>query len=82
MFSAVRTRHIGFLNDYRRINVALTRAKFGMIIIGNARCIRNDLKWNRLISRLKSDKRYFDNIEEALDFIQANDNSSLREKAI
>jgi superfamily I DNA and/or RNA helicase len=75
VFSAVRTRHIGFLNDYRRINVALTRAKFGMIIIGNARCLRNDIKWNRLISRLISDNRYFENIQEALNFIQENDNS-------
>jgi regulator of nonsense transcripts 1 len=59
VFSAVRTRHIGFLNDYRRINVALTRAKFGMIIIGNARCLRNDLKWNRLISRSEIRQKIF-----------------------
>uniref|UniRef100_A0A7S3YDC7 AAA+ ATPase domain-containing protein n=1 Tax=Lotharella globosa TaxID=91324 RepID=A0A7S3YDC7_9EUKA len=38
VFSAVRsndTRHVGFLRDWRRVNVMLTRARRAMIVVGN-----------------------------------------------
>ena len=40
---------IGFLNNERRLNVALTRAKFGMIVLGNANVLKQNTFWNNLL---------------------------------
>ncbi|KAF1742439.1 hypothetical protein MXB_1920, partial [Myxobolus squamalis] len=44
---------IGFLNDSRRLNVAITRAKFGLIIIGNPRILSRHTLWNNLLNDYK-----------------------------
>lgn len=44
---------IGFLNDSRRLNVALTRAKYGLIIIGNAKVLSRHPLWNLLLTTFK-----------------------------
>ncbi|XP_074649914.1 regulator of nonsense transcripts 1-like [Tubulanus polymorphus] len=44
---------IGFLNDPRRLNVALTRARFGIIIVGNPKVLSKQPLWNHLLNHYK-----------------------------
>jgi len=49
IFSAVRSNErgdVGFLKDFRRFNVAITRAQYGMILIGNAMTLGANPLWN------------------------------------
>ena len=47
---------IGFLNDPRRLNVALTRARYGVIIIGNSRVLARNPLWYALLAHFESVK--------------------------
>ena len=44
---------IGFLSDPRRLNVALTRAKLGMILLGNPRVLSKNALWAALLLHFK-----------------------------
>uniref|UniRef100_A0A914QAG4 DNA2/NAM7 helicase-like C-terminal domain-containing protein n=1 Tax=Panagrolaimus davidi TaxID=227884 RepID=A0A914QAG4_9BILA len=56
IMTAVRSNEaggIGFLNDPRRLNVALTRAKYGLIIIGNAKVLSRQPLWHQMLVMCK-----------------------------
>lgn len=59
ILSCVRSNEhqgIGFLNDPRRLNVALTRAKYGIIVIGNPKILSRQPLWNHLLNYYKENK--------------------------
>ncbi|KAJ8768098.1 hypothetical protein K2173_021038 [Erythroxylum novogranatense] len=52
IFSCVRAsenRGIGFVSDYRRMNVGITRAKSTVLVVGSASTLRRDEHWNNLL---------------------------------
>lgn len=49
----VSSSNIGFVADVRRMNVALTRAKFSLWVFGNARTLRTNRTWAALLEDAK-----------------------------
>src|SRR5690606_38837492 len=45
---------IGFLNDPRRLNVALTRSKYGIVILGNPKVLSKHPLWHSLLEHYKA----------------------------
>ena len=59
IMSCVRSNEhqgIGFLNDPCRLNVALTRSRYGIIIVGNPKVLSKQPLWNHLLTFYKENK--------------------------
>ncbi|XP_039406841.1 protein ZGRF1 isoform X2 [Corvus cornix cornix] len=53
VLSCVRTRHFGFIDSEKRMNVALTRAKRHLLIVGSLACLSRNKLWGRVIHHCK-----------------------------
>jgi superfamily I DNA and/or RNA helicase len=47
------------LSDERRMNVALTRARFVMIVVGNSETLSVDYNWKSYVDFIAENKCYF-----------------------
>jgi senataxin len=47
---------VGFLSDLRRMNVAITRAKFGLFVVGRAETLRANPTWAMLVDNAHQTK--------------------------
>lgn len=58
VLSTVRSKGLGFLTSSARFNVAITRAKRVLIVIGDDRTLENDGKWKALIDHAKTNRSF------------------------
>jgi superfamily I DNA and/or RNA helicase len=56
IFSCVRSNkngELGFVSDYRRMNVAITRAKHCLFVVGNSQTLNRDKNWKAFVNYCK-----------------------------
>lgn len=61
IFSCVRSnkeRALGFVSDFRRMNVAITRAKHCLFVVGNSATLKMDQHWSNMIDYCRNNSSY------------------------
>ncbi|XP_076663314.1 putative helicase mov-10-B.1 [Andrena cerasifolii] len=71
------TEHIGFLSNRKRFNVAVTRAKNALIVIGNPSVLRKDRCWNALWEYCNKNNACMD-----INIVQRNANSKTKNRKV
>jgi lipoate-protein ligase A len=72
LFSTVRANEsgqVGFLKDWRRLNVALTRPRCGVVVLGHKATLSNDTTWSNWLkyvseNNLELPQEQIDSFEE------------------
>ncbi|XVF45709.1 hypothetical protein PTKIN_Ptkin02bG0228300 [Pterospermum kingtungense] len=62
IFSCVRAnkdRGIGFVSDFRRMNVGITRAKSSVLVVGSASTLKTDEHWGSLVESAEKRECFF-----------------------
>ncbi|MED6209266.1 hypothetical protein PIB30_053081 [Stylosanthes scabra] len=62
IFSCVRAsedKGIGFVEDIRRMNVGITRAKSAVLVVGSASTLRRSEQWNKLVESAEKRDCFF-----------------------
>lgn len=59
ILSCVRSNNVGFIDCPRRTNVALSRARRHLAVIGNHRLLKMNKIWNRVIGTCVNKKTFF-----------------------
>ena len=63
MISTVRSNRqgrVGFLKDWRRLNVAITRARSGLVVVGDSRTLRCERHWAAFLRWCEQEGCIFD----------------------
>lgn len=59
ILSCVRTRQVGFIDSEKRMNVALTRGRRHLLIVGNLACLRKNRLWGRVIQHCEGKTKMY-----------------------
>ncbi|XP_052537969.1 protein ZGRF1 [Tympanuchus pallidicinctus] len=64
VLSCVRTRQTGFTDSEKRMNVALTRAKRHLLIVGNLACLSKNRLYERVINHCKGQENGLQHVSQ------------------
>ncbi|KAK3091404.1 hypothetical protein FSP39_019664 [Pinctada imbricata] len=73
--------NLGFITDQHQINVALTRARKGLVIIGNKNLLECDQTWKKLIKHYATKGCYVDSSDEKFPRMYRSQKVSKTQKA-
>ncbi|KAJ3675167.1 hypothetical protein LUZ60_004209 [Juncus effusus] len=90
IFSCVRANEgkgIGFVSDFRRMNVGITRARSSVLVVGSAKTLYQDEHWSNLVNSAKERQNFFEVAkpyssffgEEKLNVMRREDKLTVRE---